>query len=85
MKLSGFGNAWDLVDQRLDMLGEKPLGVLLALPDIEDPEHARVVVEPCRVCDQTLERSVTDLLRHPVVVRRRAIADGEFLDVDNRH
>jgi hypothetical protein len=59
--------------------------VLAGLPHVEDPEHAGVVVESRRVCDQPLERPVADLVRHEVEVRRRAIGDGELLDVDNCH
>ena len=53
-----------LVDEGLDMLGEEPLGLLAGLPHVENPEHSSLVVEARRVCDQTLERPVADLIRH---------------------
>ena len=74
-----------LLDQRLNVLGEEPLGLLPALPHVEDPEHAGVVVEPRRVGDQPVERTVADLVCHEVVILRRAIGDRELLDVDNCH
>src|SRR5437588_11280296 len=74
-----------LLDQRLDVLGEEPGGVLAGLPHVEDAEHAGLVVESRRVRDQPIERTVADLVRYEVIVRRRAIPDRELLYVRNCH
>ena len=62
-----------LVDQRLDVLREEPVCVLAGLPDVEDPEHAGLVVEARCVDDEPLEGAFADLLLDEVVVRRPAI------------
>src|ERR1051325_9756348 len=74
-----------LVDHRLHVLREKPLGLLARLPDIEDPEHACLVVETGGVHDQPGEGPVTDLVGDEVVVLGRAIRDCELLNVGDCH
>src|SRR5215469_13900615 len=74
-----------LLDERLNVLSEKPLGLLSRLPDIEDPEHAGLVIEPGGMGDQTVERPIADLVGYEVVVLRRAIRDRELLDVYDCH
>ena len=74
-----------LVDQRLDVLGEEPVGVLASLPDVEDPEDAGFVVEAGRVDDEPVEGAFADPLLDEVVVRRSAIVDRELLDVGDSH
>src|SRR5205823_966246 len=74
-----------LLDEWLHMLGEEPVGLLPRLPHVEDPEHARLVVETGRMRDQPVEGSLTDLLGDEVIVRGGAIPDRELLDVGDCH
>ena len=85
VKESGSEGIRALLDQRLHMLGEEPLGLLASLPHVQDPEHAGLVVEPGGVHDQPVEGPVTHLVGHEVVVLCRAIRDRELLNVDDCH
>src|SRR5438046_10526848 len=71
---------WALLDQRLQVLGEEPLGLLASLPHVEDPEHTGLVVETGGVRDQPVEGSITDLFSHEVVVLGRDIRARELLN-----
>jgi hypothetical protein len=67
------------------VLREEPVCVLAGLPDVEDPEHAGLIVEARCVDDESLEGAFADLLLDEVVVRRPAIGDRELLDVGDSH
>jgi hypothetical protein len=68
-----FARRQQLLDDRHQALLLEPLGVLAALPHVEDPEDAGAVVEAGRVDDQALGRVALDveLVSDGVVVRRR--------------
>ena len=72
----------ELGDDRAESAVVEALRSIAVLPDVEDAEHARIVVEPGAVGDEPVDEPVTDLLGDAVVVRgaRVAVDDRELLD-----
>src|SRR5262245_57667890 len=76
------------LEHRVELLRDEPFALLAALPDVEDPEDAAVVVEPGRVDDQPVRaaRETEPGDDGVVVLRARVTADDlELLDVGNGH
>src|SRR6266404_3645431 len=78
-----------LLDDRAELVTIESLPLLARLPDVEDPEDARILVEPCRVDNSAVRHLAAklQLLGDGVVIRGAPIVslDLELLDERNGH